>query len=204
VVRQIPGNVSHNWVALLHPKPGHCRVSRPSRFKAVRSVKQQASAWLARLIGGLVVAAWWSAAFAAVDATAYQPSTVEALVAEHGLQVESLPSPQGETRLNSPEFKYRLRLRATGRIRELTPESVDAIAMWGRMLPDLPAFLKEYTHEVEVEVDHASVWLLWQRSLVAPFRAERSDGGNIEVLAILAGTFRGRLLLFVTAFESRA
>jgi len=162
------------------------------------------SAWLVRLIGGFVVAAGWSAAFAAVDASAYRPSTIEALVAQHGLKWEPSPSLQGETRLISPEFKYRLQLRATGRIRELTPEAVDAIAMWGRMLPDLPAFLKEYTHEVEVEVDHESLWLLWQRSLVAPFRAERSDGGDIEVLAILAGTFRGRLLLFVTAFESRA
>jgi hypothetical protein len=70
------------------------------------------------------------------------------------------------------------------------------------MHADLPAFLKHYTHEVEVVVDERSVWLLWQHSLVTPFREERSGGGDIEVLAILAGTFRGRLLLFVTAFES--
>lgn len=162
----------------------------------------QTPAWLAWLVAGCIAAAWWSAAFAAVDASAYQPSTIEALTAEHGLKWDSSPAPQGETRLILPDFKYRLKLKATGRIRELTPDAVEAIAMWGRMLPDLPAFLTEYTHEVEV--DHASVWLLWQRALVAPFRAERSDGGDIEVLAILAGTYRGRLLLSATAFESRA
>jgi hypothetical protein len=35
-----------------------------------------------------------------------------------------------------------------------------------------------------------------------PFRAERGSGGDIETYAILADPFRGRLLLFVTAFES--
>ena len=70
------------------------------------------------------------------------------------------------------------------------------------MHSDLPMFLKEYTHEVEVTIDDKSLWLLWQRSLVAPFRTERSDGGDIDVYAILGGTFHGRLLLAVTAFES--
>ena len=47
-----------------------------------------------------------------------------------------------------------------------------------------------------------AVWLISQRSLVAPFRAERSSSGDIDVYAILAGAFHGKLLLFVTAFES--
>jgi hypothetical protein len=68
--------------------------------------------------------------------------------------------------------------------------------------PDLPAFLKEDTHEVEAAVADKAVWLIWQRSLVAPFRAERSSGGDIDMYAILAGAFHSKLLLFVTAFES--
>jgi hypothetical protein len=35
-----------------------------------------------------------------------------------------------------------------------------------------------------------------------PFRAERSNGGVVDLYAILAGTFRGKLVLLVTAFES--
>lgn len=76
------------------------------------------------------------------------------------------------------------------------------MSAWGKMHSDLPAFLREYTHEVEVAVNGKAMWLLWQRSLVAPFRVERSDGGDIEVYAILAGAFHGELLLLVTAFES--
>jgi hypothetical protein len=76
------------------------------------------------------------------------------------------------------------------------------LSAWSQPNPDLPAFLKEYTHEVEAAVADKAVWLIWQRSLVAPFRAERSSGGDIDVYAILAGAFHGKLLLFVTAFES--
>lgn len=150
----------------------------------------------------VLLAGWCSQALSQVDRSAYQPSTIDQIVAEHELKVESSAVTEAETRLIAPEFKYRLRLRATGRIRELTPEAVEAISIWSGMVEGLPAFVKAYTHEVEVEIDDKSSWLLWQRSLVAPFRAERSQGGEIEVYAILAGTFRGKLLLFVTAFES--
>ena len=81
---------------------------------------------------------------------------------------------------------------------------VEAMSAWSRAYPDLSAPLKEYTHEVEVSVDDQTLWLTWQRSLVAPFRTERSSGGNMEVYAVLGGVFHGKLLLFVTAFESTA
>jgi hypothetical protein len=150
----------------------------------------------------VLLASWCSQGFSQVDRSAYLPSTVDEIVAQHGLKVGSSDLTATETRLVAPEFKYRLRLRATGRMRELTADSADAISVWSRMHAGLPAFVKEYTHEVEVAPDDKSLWLLWQGSLVAPFRAERSSGGDIEVYAILAGTFRGNLLLFVTAFES--
>ena len=57
----------------------------------------------------------------------------------------------------------------------------------------LPAFLKESTHEIEVAVDGKPMWWRRQRSLVAQFRTERSDGGDIETYAIRAGAFHGRL-----------
>jgi hypothetical protein len=101
-----------------------------------------------------------------------------------------------------PEFKYRLQVNATGKIRELTPDTTAALTIWGRTEPGLPAFLKEYTHEVEVLANDKPLWLVWQRSLVAPFGAERSSGGAMIVYAICAGSIQGRLLLLVTAFES--
>ncbi|HEV2037921.1 MAG TPA: hypothetical protein VGQ96_04865 [Candidatus Eremiobacteraceae bacterium] len=107
-----------------------------------------------------------------------------------------------DTVLFAPEYKYRLRLTVTGRIRELTPDAAAALSACSQTHRDLPTFLKEYTHEVEVAGDDKPVWLIWQRSLVAPFRAERSGGGDIDAYAILAGAVHGKLLLFVTAFES--
>ena len=142
----------------------------------------------------------WSLASAEVDRSSYRSSTIDEIVATHGLKLGSSESAEPDTILIAPDFKYRLQLRATGRIRELTPDAEATLSAWGKMHSDLPAFLKEYTHEVEVTVDDKPMWLLWQRSLVAPFRAERSDGGDIEVYAILGGTFRGKLLLAVTAF----
>lgn len=144
----------------------------------------------------------WSPAFSEVDRSAYRNSTPDEIIATHGLKLESSESSEAGTVLIAPEFKYRLQLRATGRMRELTPDAAAALAAWGKMHSGLPAFLKEYTHEVEVTADDKPLWLLWQRSLVEPFRAERNDGGDIEVYAILAGAFQGKLLLFVTAFES--
>ena len=153
---------------------------------------------LAKIAFLVLMVGWCAHASSQVDRSAYRPSTVEEIIAQHGLKVGS----SKETRLIAPEFKYRLQLRATGRIREMSPDAFDAISSWSQMHADLPAFVKEYTHEVEVGIDDKSVWLIWQRALVQPFRAERIGGGNIEAYAILAGSFRGNLLLFVTAFES--
>jgi hypothetical protein len=146
---------------------------------------------------------FWSPAFSGIDRSAYRSSTIGDVVAKHGLKVGSSEIAEKDTLLIAPEHKYRLRLRATGRIRELPPDTIVALSAWSQTHPDLPVFLKEYTHEVEVAVDDKPVWLIWQRSLVAPFRAERSSGGDIDVYAILAGAFHGKLLLFVTAFKSR-
>jgi hypothetical protein len=150
----------------------------------------------------LVLAVSSSPLFAQVDRSAYRQSTIEEVVAEHGLKVGSSEPADVDTALIAPAYKYRLQLKATGRIRELTPDTVSALSAWRRIHADLPEFLREYTHEVEVAVDDKPVWLVWQRSLVAPFRAERTGGGDIDVYAILAGAFHGKLLLFVTAFES--
>jgi hypothetical protein len=150
----------------------------------------------------VVLAASWSPAISQIDRSAYRHSTIDEVIAKHRLNVGTSEISEKDTVLIAPEFKYRLQLRATGRIRELTPDAVAALSAWSRMHADLPAFLEQYTHEVEVAVDDKPVWLIWQRSLVAPFRAERSSGGDIDVYAILAGAFRGKLLLLVTAFES--
>lgn len=145
---------------------------------------------------------YWSPAFSEIDRSAYRDSTIDEVIAKHGLRVGSSEISEKDSVLIAPGNKYRLRLTVTGRIRELTPDTAEALAAWSRIHADLPAFLKEYTHEVEVAVDDKPVWLIWQRSLVAPFRAERSSGGDVDVYAILAGAFHGKLLLFVTAFES--
>lgn len=154
-------------------------------------------------IGILVILAInWSPALSQIDRSAYRDSTIDEVIAEHSLKVGSSETVGKITALIAPEYKYRLRLRATGRMRKLTPDMVDAVSAWSRTNSDLPAFLKEYTHEVEVVVEDKSVWLIWQRSLVAPFRAERSSGGDIDVYAIFAGVYHGKPLLFATAFES--
>lgn len=141
-------------------------------------------------------------AFSQIDRSAYGYSTIEQIVAKHGLRVGAAAIAERDTVLIRPEYKYRLLVKATGRIRDLTPDAAAALSAWGQTNPDLPAFLKEYTHEVEVMAEDKPVWLIWQRSLVAPFRAERSSAGQIEVYVILAGAFHGKLLLLATAFES--
>jgi hypothetical protein len=161
-----------------------------------------------RGIGGLrafiflVLAVSWSPVFAQVDRSAYRHSTIDEVVAKHGLRVGTSEISEKDTVLIAPEYKYRLRLTVTGRIRALTPDAGEALSAWSQTHADLPAFLKEYTHEVEVAGNDKPVWLIWQRSLVVPFKVERSSGGGIEAYAILAGAFHGRLLLFVTAYES--
>jgi hypothetical protein len=146
-----------------------------------------------------------SAAVSQVDRSAYRYSTIEEIIATHRLKVGPSSEPaERDTVLIAPEYKYRLQLKATGRIRELTPEVAEAMSAWSRAYPDLAAPLKEYTHEVEVSIGDQSLWLAWQRSLVAPFRTERSSGGNVEIYAVLGGAFHGKVLLFVTAFESLA
>lgn len=136
-----------------------------------------------------------SPAHSEIDRSVYRYSTIDEVIAKHGLRVGPTEIAENSPALVAPEYKYRLRLRAT-------PDTVEALSAWRQTHRDLPEFLKEYTHEVEVGIDGRSVWLIWQRSLVAPFRAELISGGDIDIYAILAGTFRGKLLLLVTTFES--
>ena len=158
--------------------------------------------WMRRLAFLVLFAGFGSSGLCQVDRTAYRYTTIEELTATHGLTIGPPGLASRDAVLIAPEYKYRLRFKATGRIRELSPTSQEALAAWTPMHPSLQAFLKEYTHEVEVVQDDRSHWLPWQRKLVAPFQAERAGGGDIEAYAILAGVFRGQLLLVVTAFES--
>jgi hypothetical protein len=150
----------------------------------------------------LVIAVSSSPVFAQVDRSAYRYSTLDEVIAKHRLRLGTSEISDKDTVLIAPEYKYRLRLTVTVRIQEVTPDAAAALLAWSQTHPDLPAFLKEYTHEVEVAGNDKPVWLIWQRSLVVPFKVERSSGGGIEAYAILAGAFHGRLLLFVTAYES--
>ncbi len=143
-----------------------------------------------------------SPAISQIDRSAYRDSTIDEIVTTLRLPVGTTESAEAVAVLLPPEFKYRLKIIATGNIRQLTPDTAAALSDWGKTEPGLPAFLKESTHAVEVTANDRSVWLIWQRSLVVPFRAERSNGGAMDVYAICAGAFRGRLLLLVTAFES--
>jgi hypothetical protein len=144
-----------------------------------------------------LLTAFGTPAVSQVDRSAYRDSTIDEIIATLQLPVGPTQSAEGLTVLLPPEFKYRLKVNATGNIRELAPDTAAAMSEWGKTEPGLPAFLKEYTHEVQVTANDASIWLVWQRSLVAPFRAERGNGGAIDVYAICAGAFRGRLLLLV-------
>ena len=141
-------------------------------------------------------------AYAQIDRSAYRDATIDEVLATLRLSVGAADGSEANTVLLSPEFKYRLKVNATGNIRPLSPETAAILSTWGKAESGLPAFLKEYTHEVEVTANDKPIWLVWQRSLVAPFRAERSNGGAMEIYAILAGAIQGRLLLLVTAFES--
>ena len=141
-------------------------------------------------------------ASAQIDRSAYRDATIDEIVATLRLPAGAADSSEANTVLVTPEFKYRLKVNATGNIRPLSPETAAALSTWGRTEAGLPTFLKEYTHEVEVTANARPIWLVWQRQLVAPFRAERSNGGAMEIYAICAGAIQGRLLLLVTAFES--
>ena len=158
--------------------------------------------WMRTLATLVLFAGFASAGLCQVDRTAYRHTTIEELTATHRLTIGAPELASRDTVLIAPQYKYRLQFKATGRIRDLSPTSQEALAAWTPMHRDLQAFLKEYTHEVEVVQDDRPLWLPWQRKLVAPFQAERGGGGDIEAYAILAGVFRGQLLLVVTAFES--
>lgn len=139
---------------------------------------------------------------AQIDRAAYRYTTIQELISANGLSVNSRERPYQDTTLLAPTQKYRLQLTATGRIRELSPDTQAALTAWTPTHPGLEVFLKEYTHEVEVAHNESTLWLLWQRKLVVPFQVERGGGGDIDVYALLAGTFKGQLLLLATAFES--
>lgn len=149
-----------------------------------------------------LLSAFGHPAYSQVDRSAYRDATIDEIVATLRLPAGAADSSEANTVLVTPEFKYRLKVNATGNIRPLSPETAATLSTWGRTESRLPAFLKEYTHEVEVTANENSLWLIWQRSLVAPFKAERSNGGAMEIYAICAGASQGRLLLLVTAFES--
>lgn len=178
--------------------PGRASIGA-QRSAAARQIRPRLLAKVAILA---LLTVFGAPALAQIDRAAYRDSTVDEVIATLRLPIGGSENVNRVDVVLPPEFKYRLQVNATGKIRALTPDTAAALTIWGRTEPGLPAFLKEYTHEVEVLANDTPLWLVWQRSLVAPFQAERSNGGAMNVYAICAGSFQGRLLLLVTAFES--
>lgn len=139
---------------------------------------------------------------AQINRDAYQTSNIDDVMAEYRLQVAPEDTVGDAAKLIKPSSKYRFRLKATGRIRDASPDAVDVLRALGFRYTNLIEFLKEYTHEIEVIHREKSMWLMWQRGLVVPFLAERRSGGSIDVYAVLAGNRGQEPLLLVTAYES--
>lgn len=101
-----------------------------------------------------------------------------------------------------PLFRYRLKLSTTGAVQELTEPRLSAIQAWGHSLRDGPAFVKVFTHEVDVETQGTRFWLPWQSSLVAPFKEELGSGGHLKANVLLAGAIQTEVLLLGISFIS--
>ena len=56
-------------------------------------------------------------------------------------------------------------------------------------------FTQLFTHEVEVTEGGKTFWILWQKSLIAPFEKEMKNGGAMVVRVLLLGA-RGQDVLF--------
>ncbi|MFO0995110.1 MAG: hypothetical protein U1F33_00395 [Alphaproteobacteria bacterium] len=155
-----------------------------------------------RMVGGFLALCLLSlpaAGLAQVDKSAYRPIDYDAIYAENGLAGK----PDGDVSLFPPALKYRISVRSTGAMRDLTPGSSELLALWGRMSPQLPAFIARYTREVEIAVGAKTHWVLLQRELVEDYKAEVKPGAAVDLYVVLAGAAKGELLLLATEFEAR-
>ena len=124
-------------------------------------------------------------------------------MAAYRLRVNPDDLANADAHIVKPELKYRLRLRTTGQIREVSPGATSILQSLSFRYAYLSEFLKEYTHEVEVVHENKSTWLPLQRRLLAPFRAERPFGGMVDAYVVLVGNRGDELLLLVTAYEAK-
>lgn len=169
---------------------------------ALDLVKGAASTWLgAAFLFSLLI--FCMPAGAQVNRDAYQLSNLDEMMAAYRLQVDPDDLAVAEAHLIKPQLRYRLRIRATGQIRELMPDAIAVLRALNFRYAYLSEFLNEYTHEIEVLHRDRSIWFPLQRRLVVPFVTERQFGGMLDAYVVLVGSRGDELLLLVTAYEAK-
>ena len=101
-----------------------------------------------------------------------------------------------------PSVRLESTVRATGKVRPISPRTAAFLKGYldTKFVP--PAFLALYTSEVEVVEGSRVAWVALQDSLVPPYRDELGKGGQARIHGIVAGLNRGEIVVLVVGFET--
>jgi tetratricopeptide (TPR) repeat protein len=136
----------------------------------------------------------------------YRPTTLQAEAARYLKKHPrgNLGNPTAVQTSHPPE-RYQSRVRFTGRFRPLSPERVKQVNDFYRgwelthRIPDLPGGAAR--QEVEVEEAGSLRWVPIQEAMVAPLKAERGEGGLIDLFVMLLGDLDGDPIFIAGGFH---
>ena len=134
--------------------------------------------------------------------TTFRPATITNILAEHDLSTNITASQGRDQVLVPPNFRYRLTLNASGKMRAISMQRKNALERWA-IAYNAAAQIKYVDFEVEVSDGQRTFWLPWKKPHLVRFSDEFRGGGTMMAGVLLTGAIDNELLFVVVAFQKQ-
>jgi len=136
----------------------------------------------------------------AFDYKAYKPTTINQIIKEH----QGTFFQDGEIFdyfISAYTFKYKINVKFTKKLREISPDTKELINRWGKSLKVDSNFIELYKHEFLVQQGDNNYWIPVQEPLLPYMGNEVKVGGEFEIYIFLIGTVKDKWVFLATEFQ---
>jgi hypothetical protein len=169
--------------------------SEPTRAPAGSREARIPRLWGNAVLGPMLLLALALGSARADGWEAYRPASLREAWAQ------ALAIPDTAYTVETLEVKFRVDARYTDRHRKIDPSSQALLARWCSALQHPLEWEYAFDHEVELEDQGQTAWLLLQDPLVGPFAAEVQRGARLRVYVLYIGAVGERRVFAINRFQ---
>lgn len=132
----------------------------------------------------------------------FRSAAIANILAEHDLSSGATATQGRDQVLVPPNFRYRLTLNASGKMRAISLQRKNALERWA-FTYNTAAQIQYVDYEVEVSDGQRTFWLPWKKPHLMRFSDEFRGGGTMMAGVLLTGAIDNELLFVVIAFQKQ-